>query len=221
MAGYTEFSEALAALKKDPHFAALIKKHGPPALSRRKNPFQALCRSIIYQQVSGKAAASILAKFVTLFGKKRFPAPEEVRRMPLEKLRSAGLSAQKASYIKDLAEKFSDGTIKHRSLHRMESEKIVEHLTIVRGVGVWTVHMFLIFTLNRPDILPTGDLGIRKGFRVVYRMRSLPNHRAMERLARPWRAYASVASWYLWRAADEAKLMPQSRKRVSRPRAKR
>ena len=125
--------------------------------------------------------------------------------MPIEKMRAAGLSGQKASYIKDLAEKFSDGTIKHKTLHKMETEHIVEHLTQVKGIGVWTVHMFLIFTLNRPDVLPTGDLGIRKGFQIVYGLKNLPDHAHMEKLARPWRAHASTASWYLWRAADQAK----------------
>lgn len=137
--------------------------------------------------------------------------------MPIERLRSAGLSGQKASYIHDLAEKFSDGTIKHRSLHRMPSEELVVHLTQVKGIGVWSVHMFLIFTLNRLDVLPTGDLGIQKGFQAVFKLRTLPSHAQMERLAKEWREHASVASWYLWRAADEAKLTPKkSAKKVSR-----
>ena len=136
----------------------------------------------------------------------RFPSPEMVCAMPLGRMRTAGLSGQKASYIKDLAEKFTDGTIKHRSLHKMESADIVEHLTQVKGIGVWTVHMFLIFTLNRPDVLPTGDLGIRKGFQILYKLRDLPDHAQMEQLAKGWRAHASTASWYLWRVADGAKL---------------
>lgn len=219
----SSFRASVVHLRRDPRFATLIKKHGTPDLKRKGKPFQALCRAIIYQQVSGKAAASILKKFTSLFSslapqkhshilknmrvskKRRFPTPEEVRRMPIAKLRSAGLSAQKASYIHDLAEKFSDGTIRHRSLHRMSSEDLVEHLTQVKGIGVWSVHMFLIFTLNRPDVLPTGDLGIQKGFQIVYKLRALPSHAQMERLARPWREHASIASWYLWRAADEAK----------------
>jgi DNA-3-methyladenine glycosylase II len=134
-----------------------------------------------------------------------------VTNMPLEKIRSAGLSGQKASYIKDLAEKFSDGTIKHRSLHRMTSAELIEHLIQVKGVGVWSAHMFLLFTLNRPDILPTGDLGIRKGFQAVYGLKELPGHAQMEKLAKEWRAYASVASWYLWRAADSARPKPRAK----------
>jgi DNA-3-methyladenine glycosylase II len=202
--------DSITFLKRDKRFAKLIKKHGAPDLKRpsttlrasRKNPFRALVRAIVYQQLSGKAAATILARFVALFPHGKFPTSEAVRKMPVAKMRRAGLSRQKALYIKDLAEKFSDGTIKHRSLHKMKSDDIVEHLTQVKGVGVWTVHMFLIFTLNRPDVLPTGDLGIRKGFQIVYGLKQLPAHEDMERLAKPWRSYASTASWYLWRAAD-------------------
>lgn len=198
---------SIKALKRDPRFARLIKTHGMPRLSRGNppagGPFRALVRSIVYQQVSGKAAASILKRFIGLFERKKFPTPKDVRAIPLRKLRAAGLSAQKASYIKDLAEKFLDGTIKHRSLHKMETADIIEHLTQVKGVGVWTAHMFLIFTLNRPDVLPVGDLGIRKGFQIVYGLKTLPDEKKMEKLARPWRKHASAASWYLWRAADK------------------
>lgn len=201
----TDIENALKILSKDKRFAKLIKKHGVPDLKRKGKPFQALVRAIIGQQVSGAAARSIFARFLTLFPEGTFPTPEMVTKIPLDKMRSAGLSGQKSSYIKDLAQKFSDGTIRHRSLHRMKSDELVEHLVQVKGIGVWTVHMFLIFTLNRPDVLPTGDLGIRKGFQVVYGLRKLPEHAQMEKLARDWREHASIASWYLWRAADERK----------------
>ena len=174
-------------------------------MNRGFSPFQALCRSIIYQQISGAAAASIYKRFVRLFGSAKFPAPRRVQALSIPALRKAGLSPQKASYLKDLAEKFSDGTIRHRALHAMKSEDIVTHLTQVKGIGVWTVHMFLIFTLNRLDVLPIGDLGVRKGFQIVYRLGELPDAREMDKLAAPWREHASVASWYLWRVADEAK----------------
>ncbi len=214
-------TNSVAFLRRNPFFTRLVREHGAPDLKRPSTGsaklttgslrtgggdyFKALVRSIIYQQVSGKAAASILTRFIALFSGKKFPTPDDVRRTPVRKLRSAGLSVQKASYIKDLAEKFLDGTIEHRALHRMETGAIVEHLTQVRGVGVWTAHMFLIFTLNRPDVLPVGDLGIRKGFQIVYGLRTLPDAEKMEKLAKPWRAHASAASWYLWRAADGAK----------------
>ena len=214
-----DFAESTAALKRDKRFAPLIKKHGAPDLVRGKNPFYALVRSIIHKQVSGAAAETIHARFLALFPKNKFPTPETVRAMPLEKMRAAGLSGQKAFYIKDLAEKFVDGTIKHRSLHTMESADIVEHLTQVKGIGVWTVHMFLIFTLNRPDVLPTGDLGIRKGFQSLYKLKDLPSHEQMEKLARHWRPHASVASWYLWRVANELKVKVRpSQPSQSRPR---
>lgn len=200
------FAESVAVLKDDKRFAPLIKKYGLPDLVRGKNPFQALVRSIIHQQVSGAAAETIHARFLALFPRSTFPTPEAVRAMPLTKMRAAGLSGQKASYIKDLAEKFTDGTIKHRSLHKMETADLVVHLTQVKGIGVWTVHMFLIFTLNRPDVLPTGDLGIRKGFQSLYKLKDLPDHAQMEHLARHWRPHASVASWYLWRVANESKV---------------
>ena len=204
--------------KRDKRFAALIKKHGPPKMGRRGSAFQALVRSIIYQQVSGKAAATILARFVALFnidarpdagwkGSAKFPTPEEVQAMPLEKLRAVGLSRQKASYIKDVAEKFANGTIKHRVLARMSNAEVEAHLLQIKGVGVWTVHMFLIFTLGRHDVLPLGYLGIQRGFQIVYGLKAPPSRAQMERLARPWRAHASAASWYLWRAADEAKVI--------------
>jgi len=191
-------------LAKHKEFAPLIKKHGPPQLRRGKNIFQALCRSIISQQVSGKAAVSIFAKFTALFPDKKFPEPQDVLDTPFEVLRSAGLSGQKATYITDLAQKFSDGTIDVKKITKMSSDELVEYLAQVKGVGVWTVHMLLIFTLGRPDVLPTGDLGIRKGFQIVYGIKTLPSPKAIERFAKPWREYASAASWYLWRAADNA-----------------
>ncbi|MDO8561396.1 MAG: DNA-3-methyladenine glycosylase 2 family protein, partial [bacterium] len=143
-----------------------------------------------------------LARFAALFPKARFPTPLSVRKMPIAKMRAAGLSGQKVSYIKDLAQKFSDGTIKHRSLNAMTNAEIVEHLVQVKGIGAWTAHMFLIFALKRPDVLPTGDYAVRKGFQIVYGLKHLPSHKEMERLAKPWREHASAASWYFWRASE-------------------
>ncbi len=183
-------------------------------MRKGKNPFQALVRSIIHQQVSGRAAETIYARFCALFHDKKFPLPEIVCDIPIETLRSAGLSGQKASYIHDLAQKFAAGTINPRRLRTMSSVELEKHLIQVKGVGVWTVHMFLIFTLNRPDVLPTGDLGIRKGFQAVYGLKELPDHSKMEKLATPWRAHASAASWYLWRAADA--LSPNNRPRKTK-----
>lgn len=204
--------DSLKLLRKDKRFADLIKVHGKPELTRGKNLFQALVRSIVYQQLSGNAAATIYGRFVGLFNKPntpsnklKFPKPEKVLKIDFVKLRSAGLSGQKATYIQDLALKFTDGTIKHKQLYKMSSEEVTKHLTQVKGVGVWTVHMLQIFTLGRPDVLPVGDLGIQKGFQIVYNLKKLPAAKEMEALAKPWRDHASVASWYLWRAADGAK----------------
>jgi len=160
--------------------------------------------SIVYQQVSGKAAASILNKFKNLFGG-RFPTPDEVLEKTGEELRSVGLSRGKVIYIRDLAEKFKDGTINPRKFPRMSNDEIIEHLTRVKGIGTWTAHMFLLFTLRRPDVLPTLDLAIRKGFQIVYGLREIPEHEAMERLARGWRKHASLASLYLWRIYETGK----------------
>jgi DNA-3-methyladenine glycosylase II len=214
-----DYTESLRVLRKDPRFSALIRKHGPPQLKPRGETgrisvFDSLLRAIIYQQLSGKAAATILMRFKGLYGPasplaakgtRKYPTPAQVCAMPVEKLRSAGLSQAKALYIKDLAEKFASGAIKHRSFSRMESGEIIEHLLQIKGVGIWTVQMLLIFTLARLDILPVGDLGVRKGFMVVYKLEKLPTPAEMERLAKPWRAHASVASWYLWRVADGVK----------------
>jgi DNA-3-methyladenine glycosylase II len=203
-------TKSIAVLRRDPHLARLITRLGYPSFKwnnfERGNAFQSLCRSIIYQQISGRAAAAILTSFVKLFPVDTFPTPERVCRISPEKLRKAGLSAQKASYIKDLALKFSNGIISHDALQKMTNAEIVENLTRVKGIGPWTAHMFMIFTLNRRDVLPTGDLGIRKGFQIVYELKTLPNHAKMERIAKHWRAHASIASWYFWRVADETKL---------------
>jgi DNA-3-methyladenine glycosylase II len=196
--------KSITSLKRHKQFAPLIKKHGRPTLKPGTNYFQSLCSSIISQQLSGKAADTIYARFVSLFGT-RFPAPQQVLDTPHEKLRSVGLSNQKVSYIHNVARVFVQSDLKSATIKRLSNDEIIAQLTKIKGVGVWTAHMFLIFTLNRLDVLPTGDLGIRKGFQIVYNLRALPSPSQMERLAKPWREHASVASWYLWRAADEAK----------------
>ena len=191
-------------LAENKQFKPLVHRYGIPEWEKRRGVFQSLVRSIIYQQVSGKAAASIFKKFTTLFGG-RFPTPAQVLAKPLQELRGAGLSGQKASYIIDLATKIDNKTIKPRVFTSMTNDQIIEHLVQVKGIGVWTAQMFLMFTLKRPDVLPTLDLGIKKGFQVVFRLTALPSHDDMERLSRPWRQYATLASWYLWRAADDQK----------------
>ncbi|MEN9561493.1 MAG: hypothetical protein RIQ56_766 [Candidatus Parcubacteria bacterium] len=192
---------------KDKKLAKHVTSHGPVSLGewkRPKQPFHSLIRAIIHQQVSGSAAASILKKFQDQF-EGRLPSPKQVLEISTDKLRAAGLSQSKVIYVKDLAKHFAEGAIKPRQFRSMSNEEIVEHLTRVKGIGVWTAQMFLIFTLKRPDILPTLDLGIRKGFQIVYGLKRLPEHKQMERLAYQWRKHASLASLYLWKAADTQK----------------
>ena len=203
-----DVSFSLSVLKQDSRLKELIERHGEPDFTNffpaSSGIFQALLRSIVYQQISGKAAASIYGRFVSLYPRKK-PTPELVLATPEEQLRARGLSTQKIKYIKDTAQKFFDGTIQPRLFSKMTSEEIVKHLIQIKGVGVWTAHMLLIFTLNRLDVLPIGDLAIRKAFQKVYNLRKIPNHRKMEELAKGWREHASVASWYLWQVIDEAK----------------
>lgn len=198
------------ALHKHPEFRSLIRKHGLPEPRPAMSAFHSLTRAIIAQQISGAAATSILTRFKKLY-RGKLPSPQQLAKTPTEKLRAAGISPQKANYLHDLAAKFSDGTVRENELASLGSEDIITALTQIKGVGVWTVQMYLLFTLRRPDILPTGDLGIQKGFRAVYGLRAKPSTERMERLAAPWREYASLASWYLWRATEE---VPKKKKRA-------
>lgn len=204
----TSSAASLRSLKRDKTMARLIKAYGLADLTRNHaaspGVFQSLLRSIIYQQLSGHAAKAIHGRVLALFPKQK-PTPQALLKIPAKKLRAAGLSIQKIEYVRDLARKCTDGTINEKRLPKMSSAEIIEHLTAVKGVGEWTAHMLLIFTLHRPDILPTGDLGIKKGFQIAYKLRTLPNKKKMEKIAEAWRGHESYASWYLWRAADEKK----------------
>jgi len=196
---------SIAALKKDKHLGAFVRSYGPLKFRRdhTQEPFQALCESIIYQQISGGAAASILKKFVALFSRKQFPTPDDVLKIKTETLRMAGVSPQKAGYLKDLAAKFKDGTINPTLFDAMTDAEIIEHVTAVKGIGEWTGQMFLMFTLARPDVLPTGDLGIQKGFQKLFSLRQKPTPERMAKLAKPWAGHRTVACFYLWRLLDE------------------
>jgi len=168
-----------------------------------RSPFHTLMRSITYQQLSGKAAATILARVEALFPAERGATPELMLELPDAALRGAGLSRNKLLALKDLAAKTLDGTVPNlRVLQRLPDEDVIERLTEVRGVGRWTVEMLLIFTLGRPDVLPVTDLGIRKGFQQTYGMKRLPAISTLERAGRAWAPYRSFAAWYLWRSVD-------------------
>jgi len=197
-------SASIKYLSRDKRLGAFIRGYGPLKFRREhtQDPFQALCESIIYQQISGSAAASILKKFVALWPKKKFPTPQDVLNIKVERLRSAGVSPQKISYLKDLAAKFKDGTIDPKRFPTMSDEEIIEHVVAVKGVGVWTAQIFLMFTLGRPDVLPTGDLGIQKAFKKLFKLRNKPSPQKMEQLARVWAGHRTVACFYLWRTLD-------------------
>ena len=197
-----DIRKAMLHLKRDTYVAPLILQHGHPPFKPQRQTFRALGESIIYQERRGKAVGAIYRRFLDLVPGRRFPAPAYLLTIPLARLRSAGLSTQKASYLLDLATKFCDGTIQPRKFPTMTDEEISEHLIQVKGIGQWTADMFLMFALNRPDVLPVGDLGIRNGFKKLYGLRKEPTPDKMIALAEPWRPYRTVASWYLWRVVE-------------------
>jgi len=197
-----EIDKAVRYLKKEGTLKKVIQKNPKPDFSGRKNPYQSLVRTIIYQQLSGKAAGTIKQRFLDLYPDVRHPAPEDVLKISDQKLRSVGLSAQKVMYIKDLSEKFIEGHITSRTLKKMSDDEVRAHLIQIKGIGNWTVDMFLMFTLYRPNILPTGDLGIQKGFQRIFNLQELPDPKKMNALAKPWEPYRTVASWYVWCVVD-------------------
>ena len=195
---------AIAHLRAaDPVLARLIDRVGPFAISRDQTNtvFGALLRSIVYQQLSGKAAATILGRVHALF--RGGTTPEKILRASDEKLRGAGLSRAKVLAVRDLARRTRAGELPTlEQIHLMEDEAIVESLTAVRGIGRWTAEMLLIFRLGRPDVLPVDDYGVRKGFALAFRKRALPTREQLAKHGARWKPYRSVASWYLWRALD-------------------
>jgi len=195
---------ALDHLKTDPVMAGLIERVGPMNLRpRRLQPFESLVHAVIHQQLNGKAAGTILARFLALFNSGGFPAPEAVLKQSPERLRDAGLSRPKTSYILGIARQAADGHIPGlNDCDRMTDAEIIDQLTEVKGVGRWTVEMLLIFNLGRPDVLPVDDLGVRKGFQRAYAKRKLPEPEQLARYGAQWAPYRSTAARYLWRAND-------------------
>ena len=196
---------AVRALKRaDARLARVIETTLPYRLRPTTwTPFQALFRSIVYQQLSGKAASTILGRVIALFPGRDFPSPEDVLTATEESLRGAGLSRNKFLAVRDLAAKALDGTVPERDeMSRMSDEEIIERCTAVRGIGRWTVEMMLIFHLARPDVLPVDDLGVRKGAMRLYRLRKLPSPERLAQIAEPWRPWRSVGSWYMWRVME-------------------
>ena len=194
--------KAINHLKKaDPVMAAIIAKAGPYRVGYTDPVFQTLVRSIVYQQLHGKAALTIFNRLAEAVKVKPM-TPEAVLKLRPQKMRAAGLSKQKTLYIRELARLTRDGEIQFERLPEMEDAAIIETLTRVKGVGVWTVQMFLMFALQRPNVLPVGDLGVRAAMKKAYRLAHLPKPAEMERIAAAWHPYRSVASWYLWRSLE-------------------
>jgi 3-methyladenine DNA glycosylase/8-oxoguanine DNA glycosylase len=189
----------------DKRLAELIRRSARYALAPGKTlrPFDALAESIVYQQLSGKAAATIWRRVREVFGSPKFLDPKKVLATADEALRAAGLSRNKTAALKDLAQKTIDRIVPTaRALAKMSDEEIIERLTQVRGIGRWTVEMLLLFDLARPDVWPIHDLGVRKGFAKTFGKRKLPTPKQLMKLGERWRPYRSVAAWYMWRALD-------------------
>lgn len=186
----------------DPVLARLIDAVGPCRLvvDRRGGPFASLAEAIIFQQITGKAAQTIHGRLRALIGRQH-PRPADIAALSDAQLRGAGLSRQKISYLRDLSARSLAGLPLTR-LHRLEDERVIEALTCVKGIGRWTVQMYLMFRLGRLDVMPVDDYGVRKSMQKIYRFRALPKPDRMLKVSRSWRPYRSIASWYLWRALD-------------------
>ncbi|HEU5312110.1 MAG TPA: DNA-3-methyladenine glycosylase 2 family protein [Candidatus Eisenbacteria bacterium] len=207
-----DLEAAIRAIREsDPRLARVIDAHGACMLvsNGAGTPFAALARSIVYQQLAGKAAAAIHGRVLGIYKPRRILRPEDVLATTDERLREAGLSRAKTLALKDLAQKTVDGVVPSwTALRRLDDEEIITRITTVRGVGRWTVEMLLIFHLGRPDVLPVSDYGVRKGFQRTFRKRALPTPKELTKHGERWRPYRSVASWYLWRALEERSELP-------------
>lgn len=196
------WQEAEEFLKEsDPILKEVIEKYGSCTLKPKENYFASLCESIVCQQISTKAAFSIMKRFNSLFTQ-GIAEPEALIRLSDERLREAGLSKQKIKYIQDLTLKVLEGIVNFANYSSLSNEEIKDQLMQVKGIGPWTVTMFLVFSLNRQDILPVGDLGIKKAFQVLYRLNDLPTIQEMNQIAKKWQPYKTIASWYLWRSLE-------------------
>ncbi|MCX5737967.1 MAG: DNA-3-methyladenine glycosylase 2 family protein, partial [Proteobacteria bacterium] len=193
---------ARRALRRgDPVLSAVIRRVGACELKRRGDPYRYLVRSVLYQQITGAAGRAIEKRLHAAFGG-RLPMPARLRIAETETLRSAGLSRQKIDSIRAIATAFDERTLDGRKLARLPDEAVVDAVTQVRGVGEWTAHMLLMFSLGRPDVLPVGDYGVRKAARDLYGLADLPKRNELEAIGESWRPYRSVATWYLWRSTE-------------------
>jgi DNA-3-methyladenine glycosylase II len=192
--------EAIQHLRRsDPILSEIIDRVGAYGIQFRDPDFESLVKSIVYQQLSGRVASVIFGRLVKAAGA---VTPENILKLRPSRMRTLGLSTQKTAYIRDLARHTRDGRLVFQELSDLDDGAVIERLTQVKGIGVWTSHMFLIFALRRPDVLPVGDLGIRNAIRRAYGLAELPKPEEMEAMAVRWRPYCSVASWYLWRSLE-------------------
>ena len=209
MAVAVDYARAQRVLaRRDPVMASIIEQCGPCGLARaqREDPFRAIVEAIVWQQLSGKAAATIFARFLGLFPDHAFPTPEQVTAASDGQLRGIGFSRQKIGYLRDLCEKMRAGTLRLDRLDEMKDDEVIEALTAVKGIGRWTAEMVLMFRLQRLDVLPVDDLGIVKAIRKAYRLRKDPGPDRIRKIGEQWRPYRSVASWYLWQMRDNEPL---------------
>jgi DNA-3-methyladenine glycosylase II len=195
---------ALRHLKKsDPVIAAIIQRTGPCIIQYREPSFETLVRSIVYQQLSGRVASVIFGRLHAAAGEEAL-TPAGIMKLRPEKMRKLGLSAQKTLYIRELAKHAKRGSIVFENLPDTDDAAVIEHLTRVKGIGVWTAQMFLMFALRREDVLPVADLGIRSAMKKAYGLDDLPKPAEMEKIASAWKPYRSIACWYLWRSLENA-----------------
>jgi len=195
-------NKAINVLKKDPKLARIINIVGKYQITTINNHYESLIEAIITQQLAGSAAKAISKRFRSLYGK-RFPKPIDVLKTSDSKLRKTGLSWMKVTYIKELSKNLESKKLKLRSFSKLSDEEVIEQLTQVKGIGRWTAEMFLIFSLGRMDVLPVGDLGLRKGVQLYESSSELPNAAEIEKLAEKWRPYRTVATWYLWKSLQK------------------
>ena len=199
----------------DPVMKRLIREHGACRLEHQpgRSPFQSLVLAVAHQQLHATAAGNILGRFKKLFPGKRFPGPKDLAEVTDAQLRACGFSFAKIKAIRDIAAKTLDGTIPSPArIKRLGDEEIIARLTEARGVGRWTVEMLLIFQLGRTDVLPVDDFGVRSGYRAAYKKREMPKPKDLMKFGERWRPHATTAAWYLWRAADSAKVAPKKKK---------
>jgi len=198
-----DWTAALAHLREaDPGLAPLIDTHGAPTITPTSDAVQSLARAIVGQQLSGAAARTIWGRVLALYPRNRFPGAAKLLETPDDKLRAAGLSGAKAASIKDLARHVVEKRLAPKQLPAATDEEVAAMLLPIRGIGPWSVDMFLMFALARPDVLPVGDLGIRKGMQRHFKLRKFPEADRMVKLASPWRPYRTIASWYMWRLLE-------------------